>query len=157
MTGLAGARRTLPPVSTPARIAAIDGWFTMPADGSDPHLIGARCPACGTYVFPPRPAGCPNPACDGAALDAVELSNHGTVWSYARNHYAPPPPYVAADPFEPYTLAAVELADEGMIVLGLVAGASVSELRVGMPMQLTLGTLFTDDDGDHLTYMWEPR
>ena len=59
------------------------------------------------------------------------------MWSYTENHYPPPPPYVAADPFEPYALAAVELADEGIVVLGQVAkGVRAADLRVGMEMQL---------------------
>ena len=65
------------------------------------------------------------------------------MWSYTENHYAPPPPYVAAEPFEPYALAAVELADEGIVVLGQVAkGVRAAELKVGMEMQLELDTLY---------------
>ena len=70
------------------------------------------------------------------------LSRRGRVWSYTENHYAPPPPYVAADPFEPYALAAVELDDEGIVVLGQVAkGVRAADLRVGMEMQLELDML----------------
>mgnify|MGYP001157630333 CR=1 FL=1 len=139
------------------RVAAIDGWFTTPSDGSDPALIGRRCDACGTYVFPPRHGTCPNPGCEGESLVPVELSNTGTIWSYTVNHYAPPPPYVAADPFEPYPLAAVQLEREGLIVLGQVAeGVDAATLRVGMPMKLDIGVLYRDADGDHLIYTWAP-
>ncbi|OBY28969.1 zinc ribbon domain-containing protein, partial [Mycolicibacter kumamotonensis] len=31
---------------------AIDGWYATD-DAGLPHLIGAKCPQCGTYVFPP--------------------------------------------------------------------------------------------------------
>jgi len=80
------------------------------------------------------------------------------MWSFTENHYAPPPPYVAAEPFEPYALAAVELAEEGMVVLGQVPpGVRAADLRVGMPMRLGVGTLFTGEDGvDRLVWMWEP-
>ena len=79
------------------------------------------------------------------------------MWSYTENHYAPPPPYVAADPFEPYALAAVELADEGIVVLGQVAkGVRASELQVGMEMQLELDTLHRDDEHEYLVYVWAP-
>lgn len=136
---------------------AIDGWFTTPTDGSDPKLIGVKCPQCGTYVFPPRAGDCPNPACDSETLEPTELSSQGTVWSYAENHYAPPPPYVAADPFEPVALAAVQMEAEGLIVLGQVAdGVKVADLKVGMPMKLDLGVLYSDDDHDYLVYMWAP-
>ena len=135
---------------------AVEGWFTTPADGSgdEPRLIGAQCPACRTYVFPPRPAGCPNPACDNDPLDQVELSSRGKVWSYTENRYAPPPPFVASDPFEPYALAAVELEAEGLIVLGQVArGILAKDLKVGMEMKLDIDRL---ENTDTLIYTWVP-
>jgi uncharacterized OB-fold protein len=79
------------------------------------------------------------------------------VWSYTENHYPPPAPYVAADPFEPYALAAVELADEGIVVLGQVAqGVRAADLRVGMEMEVAVQVLSHDDDGDALVYVWTP-
>lgn len=134
---------------------AVDGWWSTD-DAGNPHLIGAKCPKCGTYVFPPRAAGCPNPACDGNKLDPVTLSRRGTVWSYTENRYAPPPPYPSPDPFEPFAVAAVELADEGLIVLGkVVAGTLAEHLSIGMELELTTETLFTDDEGiERLTYAW---
>jgi uncharacterized protein len=133
---------------------AIEGWFSVPTDGTAPHLIGARCPGCGTYVFPPRPTGCPNPACDNDPLDQVPLSRRGRVWSYTENRYAPPPPFVASDPFEPYALAAVELEAEGLVVLGQVArGVLAEDLKVGMAMQLEIDVL---DNTDTLIYVWAP-
>jgi uncharacterized OB-fold protein len=82
--------------------------------------VGAKCPQCTTYVFPPRANNCPNPACAADELEPVALSRRGTLWSYTENHYAPPPPYPAADPFEPFAVAAVQLDTEGIIVLGKV-------------------------------------
>lgn len=133
----------------------MEGWFTT---GDDPHLIGAHCPECGTYVFPPRSGDCPNPGCDSDHLDPVPLSRRGVLWSYTENRYAPPPPFVAGDPFVPYCLAAVELEAEGMIVLGQVAtGVSVTDLRVGMPMVLEIGEL-NPEPGEQpkLIYVWAP-
>ncbi len=90
-------------------------------------------------------------------LEPTELSRRGTVWSYTENHYAPPPPYVAAEPFEPYALAAVELSDEGIVVLGQVAkGVRAEELHVGMEMQLEIDALYRDDDHEYLVYVWAP-
>jgi uncharacterized OB-fold protein len=132
----------------------IDGWFTLT---SSPSLIGRRCPQCGTYVFPPRAGGCPSPLCDAAELEPVELSRTGRIWSYTENRYAPPPPYVAADPFEPYALAAVELEAEGLVVLGRVArGVLGADLHVGMPMQLELDVSHREGDVDKLVYVWAP-
>ena len=76
-------------------------------------------------MFPPRANNCPNPACDSDDLAQVPLSRRGTLWSYTENRYAPPPPYPSPDPFEPFAVAAVQLADEGLIVLGkVVEGAA---------------------------------
>jgi len=134
---------------------AIDGWFATD-DAGNPHLIGSKCPQCGTYVFPPRANNCPNPACDGDALEAVALSRRGKLWSYTENRYAPPPPYPSPDPFEPFAVAAVELADEGLIVLGkVVEGTLAADLKVGIDMELTTMPLFTDEDGvQRIVYAW---
>jgi hypothetical protein len=133
---------------------AIEGWFA--ADESGPYLIGSRCPVCGTYVFPPRSLDCPNPGCESATLKPVGLSRRGTLWSYTENQYEPPPPWPARDPFEPFAVAAVELADEGMIVLGKVAENTLAaDLTVGMEMELAIETLYRDDDGAQRTvYAW---
>ncbi len=107
-------------MTTKERVPAVEGWFTT----EEPYtLIGAKCGTCGTYVFPPRSGACPNPSCDATELEPTPLSRRGRVWSYTENHYAPPAPYVAAEPFEPYALAAVELEAEGLVILGQVAGA----------------------------------
>ncbi len=130
-----------------AQLPAIDGWFTVD-DGGVAHLIAGKCTQCATYVFPPRENNCPNPACTGEDLEQVPLSRRGTLWSYTENRYPPPAPYPAADPFVPFAIAAVELADEGLIILGkVVEGTLAADLKVGMEMELTTMPLYTDDDG----------
>ncbi|CAN5366089.1 OB-fold domain-containing protein [soil metagenome] len=145
----------MPGATQAAGQPAIDGWWDTD-DAGNPHLIGSKCPQCGTYVFPPRPNGCPNPGCDGDALESVALSRRGKVWSYTENRYAPPPPYPSPDPFEPFAVAAVELAAEGLIVLGkVVDGTLAADLRVGAELELTTEKLYTDDDGvERFTYAW---
>ena len=142
------------PTSSRTAVPAVDGWFTTT---DPPKLIGGRCPACGTYVFPPRAGACPNPDCSSDELVATELSSRGRVWSYTENRYAPPPPFEACDPFEPYAIAAVELAGEGLVVLGQVAkGVLAADLRIGMEMQLELDVLRRDDEHDYLVWAWAP-
>ena len=135
---------------------AIEGWFSTDEAGL-PHLVGAKCPQCGTYVFPPRENNCPSPACNGDVLEPVALSRRGKIWSYTENRYSPPAPYPASDPFEPFAIAAVELADEGLIVLGkVVEGTLAADLKVGMEMELTTVTLYTDDEGvERTTHAWK--
>lgn len=80
----------------------------------------------------------------------------GCLWSYAENRYAPPPPYPAPDPFEPSAVAAVQLAEEGLVVLGkVVRGMLAEDLNVGVEMELTIEPLYRDDDGVQRTvYAW---
>jgi len=69
----------------------------------------------------------------------------------------PPPPYVAAVPFVPFAIAAVELAAERMVVLGQVAdGVGTVDLRVGMEVCVVVETLFTDDGVPQLVWRWKP-
>ena len=132
---------------------AIEGWFTT---GPEPAMVGSRCTACTTVFFPRTEGFCRNPGCDGEAFEDVELSRHGVVWSYTDARYQPPPPYIAADPYEPFALAAVELP-EGLVVLGQVAtGYGVEHLHVGAEVELVVETLYTDDSGDRTTWRWKP-
>ena len=133
---------------------AIEGWHTMAAK---PHLIGTCCRGCGTYFFPKQDQYCRNPACDSTEFDEVELSRTGHVWSYTNACYQPPEPFVAPDPFEPYTIAAVQLEQEEMVVLGqVIKGVDVEDLKVGMPMELVLETLHETDEDIKVTWKWRP-
>jgi uncharacterized OB-fold protein len=137
-------------------VAAIDGWWSFD-DAGAPHLLGAKCPQCGTYVFPPRENNCPNPACAADDLESVALSQRGTLWSYTENRYQPPVPYPQSEQFEPFAVAAVQLADEGIIVLGkVVEGTLAADLKVGMEMELTTMPLYAGDDGvTREVYAWK--
>lgn len=139
-----------------AELPAVDGWWSLDDSGA-PHLIGAKCPSCGTFVFPPRQNNCPNPGCDADELEQVRLSRRGTLWSYTENRYQPPPPYPQSDPFEPFAVAAVQLEAEGLIVLGkVVTGTLAADLKVGMEMELTTMQLYVDDDGvQRSVYAWK--
>ena len=138
-----------------AELPAVDGWWSLDDSGA-PNLIGAKCPQCGTFVFPPRENNCPNPGCSADELEQVRLSRRGTLWSYTENRYQPPPPYPQQAQFEPFAVAAVQLADEGLIVLGkVVEGTLAADLKVGMEMELTTMALYVDDDGiEHTVYAW---
>jgi uncharacterized OB-fold protein len=137
------------------QVPAIEGWFATDADG--PHLLGSRCAKCRSYFFPAESMYCRNPHCAGTEFDAVPLSRTGTVWSFTEHFYQPPEPYRSPDPFEPYTVAAVELAEEKMVVLGQVAkGVAHGELKAGMPVELVLETLYEDDASEYVVWKWKP-
>jgi len=134
---------------------AIEGWFTT---DDEPHLIGTRCTTCGTVFFPRAAGFCRNPACRGRAFEDTPLSRRGKVWSYTDAQYQPPPPYLASsDPYVPFTLAAVELADEQLVVLGQLAdGYTVDDIKVGDEVELAIEPLYELEGETHLIYKWRP-
>lgn len=136
-------------------VPALEGWFTM--DAEQPHLIGTQCKSCGTYYFPKQSVFCKNPACNGDAFDEVQLSRTGKIWSFTNACYQPPEPYVAADPYVPYAIIAVELEKEKMVVLGqAVEGVDISQLKAGMNVELVLEKLFEDEQSVKMTWKWKP-
>jgi len=71
--------------------------------------------------------------------------------------YQPPEPYVAADPFVPFAVAAVELEKGKMIVLGqVVSGVNVADLEAGMEMELVLETLSAGEEPEQICWKWKP-
>ena len=139
---------------TKTRVPAVEGWFTTD-DG--PALLGARGAESGSYFFPPALAVSANPHAPFEAREPVELSRRGVVWSFTTNHYEPPAPYVAPDPFVPYTVVAVELPVEQMVVLGLLTeGVDPAVLQVGTEVELVVGTLYEDDEHEYVTWKWRP-
>lgn len=141
-------------MSAKPRVPALEGWFSMDAE---PHLLGSRCVQCGSYFFPKKISFCKNPACNSETFEEVPLSRRGRIWSYTNACYQPPEPFIAAEPYVPFAIAAVELEAEQMIVLGqVVAGIDVENLAVGMPVELVLEPLFEDDASIKMTWKWKP-
>lgn len=136
--------------------AVLKGFYRL-QDGL-PHLIAKKCQKCGTYYFPASLSYCRNPDCDSDTFDEVLLSRRGRLWSFTKQYYAPPPPYVVSEgkTFEPYVVAAVMLEEEKMIVLGQIASAIDEEsLSVGDVMELIIEPLYEDKDGEHLIWKWK--
>ena len=142
-------------MATKTRVPAIEGWFTL--DAERPALLGTKCTACGSFFFPRETYFCKNPSCLGRDFDEVELSRTGTIWSFTNNCFQPPAPYMSPEPFEPYTIAAVELAAEQMVVLGqVVPGIDTADLKAGMKVELVLDPLYEDDEHEYLVWKWQP-
>ncbi len=136
------------------KLPAVDGFFTL---DDPPHLLGTQCTVCGVYYFPRENVMCRRPQCVSTEFREVELSRRGKIWSYTNACYQPPAPFVAKDPFEPFAIAAVTLEKEGLTILGQVAdGLNVDALQTGQSVELTLGTLYEDDDNEYLTWQWKP-
>jgi uncharacterized OB-fold protein len=142
-------------MTTKTRVPAAEGWYTMDADA--PTLLGRRGAETGSYFFPPTLAFSRNPAAPTEELEEVALSRRGKVWSWTTNHYKPPEPYVSPDPFVPYTVVAVELIEEQMVVLGpLAADVDPADLSAGLEVELGLTTLYEDHDHEYIVWSWRP-
>jgi uncharacterized OB-fold protein len=103
----------------------------------DVRLVGSECVRCGVITFP-RQASCPRCTC----TDVRErlLARRGTLWSWTIQCFPPKsPPYAVADPeaFEPFGVGYVELPGEVRVEARLTV-ADPDQLRIGMPMELTL-------------------
>ena len=136
------------------RVPAVEGWFTM---GDQPALLGTSCASCKTIFFPKETVACRNPACRSTTFEEVELSRRGKLWSYTTAYYKPPAPFIAEEPFEPYSIAAVELEAEKITVLGQVPASVPNEaLQVGMEMELVVERLYEDENNEYLVWKWQP-
>lgn len=141
-------------MSTVTREDALPGWFEV--DDTGAHLIGSVCQKCGTYYFPVQETLCRNPDCSSTDLEKTRLSRRGKVWSYTDAHYTIPAPYVSPDPFEPFTLAVVELEKEKMVVFGqLEQGLTINDIEVGTEVELTTGRLCVEDGVEKTVWKWK--
>jgi uncharacterized OB-fold protein len=119
------------------------------------RLIGSECTRCGVVSFP-RQSSCPR--C--TSLEVVErlLSRRGTLWSWTIQCFPPKsPPYAVADAdsFEPYGVGYVELPGEVRVEARLTV-ADPEQLRIGMPMELTLVPAPGARDSAVVTYAFAP-
>ncbi|GGZ58692.1 benzoylsuccinyl-CoA thiolase [Streptomyces inusitatus] len=149
-----------------ARVPVVAGWFTDEGGDGDEEgfrLLGTRCTACSAVFFPPERDFCRDPGCPGGELTRAPLSRRGRIWSYTDARYRPPAPY-ASDPdtpWRPYTLIAVELAAERIVVLGQAApGVTPADLAVGMTAEAVPGVLGEDTGAGtgtvRTTWWWRP-
>ena len=123
--------------------------------GSAARLIGTRCTTCGTHYFP-KTLSCRNPQCLEKAIQDVRLSREGTLYSYTVQHYQPPALFRMAD-WAPYAIGSVELP-EGLRVMGMLTGCDPTSLQIGMALELTVETLYRDEQGQAVqTYKFQPR
>jgi uncharacterized OB-fold protein len=126
--------------------------FRWTDDGA--ALVGSRCAGCGTHYFP-QSLSCRNPDCDDKSVAAALLGRHGQLYSYTVQAYRPPPLF-RMEPFAPYAIGLVDLP-EGLRVLGMLTGCELDEIRIGMPVELVVEALYTDESGrDVLTYKYAP-
>lgn len=138
--------------TAPTRKPVIEGLFAETAEG--PRLLGSRCATCKTAYFP-RTAACHDPRCSKSQVEDAAFGPRGTLWSFAIQHYPPPPPVRWDEPYVPYAIGVVDMP-EGLRVLARLATTSLEQIRVGMPVELVLERLCTEKDGSEVT-TWKFR
>ena len=124
----------------------------MPSDrAGSPALLGAKCNACGTVVFPKMPV-CPSCGRNGAMRD-VEIGRRGRLFSHTIARFAPKG-FTA-----PFFQAFIDL-DEGPRIFSLIgAQCPVQDgvLEDGIEMTLVVEPLAdTPENRDVLAYKYVP-
>jgi len=114
------------------------GIFRATSGGQGLELVGGFCPACHRYYFP-RPPRCPY--CLGQ-VEGKALGATGTLYTYTVVRVRPP--YGLPSP---YAIGYVDLDDNGLRVLALLAPESLDKLEIGMRLRLAVGQLGCDVGG----------
>jgi uncharacterized OB-fold protein len=140
-------------MTTKNRVHAVEGLFAETADG--PRLLGSKCRGCGAAYFP-KDTVCHNPDCRDPAMEDANFGPAGRIWGCAIQNYAPPPPVLTREPYEPYAMAMVDL-DDGLRVMGRIDVDDPMKVKVGGKVELVVGGLCDDEDGNEIvTWMFRP-
>jgi uncharacterized OB-fold protein len=91
------------------------------------RLVAQRCAECGRFRHPPRPM-CP--ACHSLAVEVVELSGRGILYSYSVLHHPQHPA------FDYPVLAALVDLDEGIRMVSNLTGVEPAAIRIGMAVEV---------------------
>ena len=109
---------------------------------TDPlQLAGSRCLNCGHVQFPPG-EWCPG--CTAGEVHPFALPEHGVVWTWTVQRFAPKAPYVAAD--DGFTPFAVGYVDLGCVLVESVLLGPLDELSIGADVHLVSHDLGGSDD-----------
>jgi len=122
----------------PDEVPIREGCFVFPDNDRDrPRLIGSRCKKCGDVVFPKRKL-CT--LCDSDELmEEVFIGEKGILYTYTIVRAGFPN-------FEtPYILGLVELPEaENLRILAQIEDCPLEEIRIGMPLEMTIGKIKMD-------------
>lgn len=127
-------------------------YLKIPDEG-EPYLEGHKCPSCGAVFLGARSV-CAKCGHRGG-MDAVRLSNTGSLYSYSIVHRSFPGIAV------PYISAIVDL-DDGAAVKGNLINVDPEpeKIEFGMPVEVVYGDALgrKDRDGNaYLSYFFQPR
>jgi uncharacterized OB-fold protein len=89
-------------------------------------------------------------------MEDAAFGPRGRLWSCSVQNYPPPPPAVYDEPYVPYALGVVDLAD-GLRVMGRVRADDPESVPLGTEVELVLEPVCHQDDGSELiTWMFRP-
>ena len=101
------------------------------ADSDDVRLLGSKCENCGEVSIGTN-AVCLN--CGSDQIEAIKLCSEGVLWTYTIVRHKPPGDYLGPDPFVPFALGLVELAD-GVRIMAPLEG-DVDSFEIGSRLRL---------------------
>lgn len=117
----------------------------------DVRLLGSKCANCGEVSIGTNDV-CLN--CGGDDIEGLELSSEGELWTYTVIRHKPPGDYLGPDPFEPYALALVELAD-GVRIMAPLEG-DVESFEIGSRLRLVPWMLQAEDGQAYRAFRFAP-
>lgn len=117
----------------------------------DVRLLGSKCANCGEVSIGTNDV-CLN--CGGDEIEGLELSSEGELWTYTVIRHKPPGDYLGPDPFEPYALALVELAD-GVRIMAPLEG-DVESFEIGSRLRLVPWMLHVEDGQAYRAFRFAP-
>lgn len=109
-----------------------NSWTKPFWDATTRHvLVAACCQACGTFRMPPTPF-CP--ACQSQAIDWIELSGSGSVYSYTIVDRAI---FAGMEAHLPYVPAVIDLdGAKGVRLISNLVEIDLEKIAVGMPVSV---------------------
>lgn len=110
-------------------------------EGDRPKLVGSKCHKCGTIFFP-QEAMCPIDMQEGT-LERMEFDGSGTLISFTHIMRG------LAGFDSPYALATIALTS-GPALIAQLEDWQDKELRIGMPVELTIGRIKRDQAGNSI-------
>jgi len=134
-----------------AKTLPVVDFLKIPADGT-PYLEGHKCKQCGAVFLGVR-STCSKCSARGS-MDAVRLSNRGTLYVYSIVHRSFPGIDV------PYVSAVVDLEGGGTVKGNLIdVEPTPAKIRLGMPVEVVYKDALgrKDKEGNsYLSYFFRP-
>lgn len=125
-------------------------WFIQPLSAEKPVLAGSRCRKCGKIFFPKKRVCIKCFSMDN--MEELPLSRRGELYCYTVAYAAP-------EGFKPPYAFGRVILPEGIRLFAIFQDCAPYEsvLKIGGPMELSLGAIAKDEAGEDLfSYVFRP-